>query len=1203
MGKGVKSKQSERASGFAKEIFGMGLMLFSILSLLCLITGDVVFYTIGAYVQGFFLGLFGYFAFPVIGFVILLGLNCLIGHRIFSKKTRRLIRLFCLFAFSVMAIIQTAAFYDRRLDFFANFAAAYGKGLRTLSNSTPLGAVSMIIINPIGFISSKAGCYIVFALLIIFSLLLIFKKQVAKFFTRASDNAQTKREEKGSKEGKKKKDKKRQPFAPVEETNRQFQNQPFETQQFPNQQSQNFPADNDEMQQNSPRRPSFMENFGDFGMKTKRDFNKESKPIDVFGNGFGMRNQNSSNSRNGETYQQRYRDDLSPEANYIITPPPLRPEDIGQPPIKANNPSNSFDRTRTAAPDYDKSSMGGTVFGETRGRTNGKTDDFSASRDDRNYSSDRPFTSETRGGLFDNFTDDRQNEPFTPTNGSRSNVANDDYNRDIKERLGVDRGKRRQDDELSKTVDSFMKDGGNNFGLDDLPNSEKTYNPAEHVKSDSFNPNEVIRNRGTEMRKSAFNRDGEFGRESFAKNEEETSRATNGTATGRIDDVPNRSNVPDMNATETPFESIRRKDEFGRTAFSEQFSEDKTRDSYRENTFGERSAFGQDRQTDGTNTRTETTRVTNNRTTNNQTNTRTNVYVSNENGRKSETGVNEQPANRSNNGGFNKDDGAMSGSGSFTSSTEGELAKLTDETDLNDGYASIEEMPHNYKYSKPPIDLLTEITVDQGKVIAERQRLMELAKLVEVNFAKRGITVYLDNIVYGMSITRFEYTIPTETSVKCFTQNQGDLAVWLHAKGEIRIVAPIPGTSKIGIEVPNNVSMTVGLKELLASSQFKRLKKDGIYIPAGKNVMAEPVFINLTDMPHLLVAGATGTGKSVFLNAMLTSLLYTYSPEELRIVIVDPKQLEFVNFEGIPHLLFNKIITQAEEAAALLSYLVKEMEDRYKLFARVKVKKISQYNETIDKRTTKKLPYIIILIDEFADLMMKNAAAKKDMDTSIQRLAQLARAAGISLVFATQRPTTDVIDGTIKNNFPARICFKTADYTNSQVVIGENGAEKLLGKGDLLYKTNGPTERAQGALVEDNEIIRVVSYVNENNDCYYDKNLLEYINKTAKTYGITQSAEKEGQMSMDLGETGNPADMPVVYRRAVRVVIVLNTTSKSTLQTKLGIGYNKAARIIDWMEKQGFISYVLDNKQREIRIDRATYEQVFGEPFNEDYTK
>lgn len=1201
MGKGVKSKQSERASGFAKEIFGMGLMLFSILSLLCLITGDVVFYTVGAYVQGFFLGLFGYFAFPVIGFVILLGLNCLIGHKVFSKKARRLIRLFCLLTFSVMAIIQTAAFYDRSLNFFSNFAAAYGKGLGTLKNSTPLGAISMLIINPIGFISSKVGCYIVFSLLIIFSLLLIFKKQVARIFSHTSDNARKANDEKNDKANKKSKSKKRQPFAPVEEFNQQLQSQPFENQQFQNHQPKNVQPDNDVMQQTPPRRPSFMENFGDFGMKTKRDFNKESKPIDVFGNGFGMRNQNQSNGRNGGTYQQKYRDDLSPEANYIITPPPLRPEDIGQPPIKANNPSNAFDRARTAAPNYDKSSMGGTVFDETSGRMN----DLNNSRGNQNYSKDRPLSNERRGGLFDNFTDNRQGNSFSPNSGNRSNVGNDGYTRDIEDRLGVERGKRRQDDELSKAIDSFMKDGDTDLGLDDLPNSEKAYNPAEHVNTDGFNPNEVIRNRGYETRKPTYNRDGEFGREPFAKNAEESSRATTERMTnGKRDDVPNRTNVPDMNATETPFTNARTTDDFGRAPFAEQFTEDTARDAYRKDTFGERPVLGQDRQTDGTNTRTETTRVTNNKTTtNNQTSTRTNVYVSNENGRQGERGATEQPANRSNGGGLKKEDQSSVENGTFTSSTENELSKFTDETDPNAGYASIEEMPHNYKYSKPPIDLLTEIIVDQGKVLAERQRLMELAKLVEVNFAKRGITVYLDNIVYGMSITRFEYTIPTETSVKCFTQNQGDLAVWLHAKGEIRIVAPIPGTSKIGIEVPNNVSTAVGLKELLASPQFKRLKKDGIYIPAGKNVMAEPVFLNLTDMPHLLVAGATGTGKSVFLNAMLTSLLYTYSPEELRIVIVDPKQLEFVNFEGIPHLLFNKIITQAEEAAALLSYLVKEMDDRYKLFARERVKKISQYNEVIDKRTTKKLPYIIILIDEFADLMMKNATAKKDMDSSIQRLAQLARAAGISLVFATQRPTTDVIDGTIKNNFPARICFKTADYTNSQVVIGENGAEKLLGKGDLLYKTNGPTERAQGALVEDSEIVRIVSYVNENNDCYYDKNLLEYINKVAKTYGTTQSAEREGQMSMDLGETGSPADMPVVYRRAVRVVIVHNTTSKSTLQTKLGIGYNKAARIIDWMEKQGFISYVLDNKQREIRIDRAGYEQIFGEPFNEDYSK
>lgn len=1163
MSKGVKSKQGERASGFAKEIFGMGILLFSVLSLLCLITGDVIFYTIGRYVRGFYLGLFGYFSFVVIAFLSLFGLRLLLDRSVLSKRAKRVFRLALLFVFCVFAIIQTAVAYDNAIDFSGNFDRAYGGCTHDFSTATLLGAVSYLIIYPIGAVLSKVGCYIVFSVIIALTILLAFKNRIGNAVSNRAYLA---------KQPKVKKEKQKSSANRTKETiTTNVKVDDLKDSDKQNDDFENF---------SQVRRPSFFAPSGDFGMKSKRDYNRPSREIDFMGGNFGVRNSsaktNVSDYSYGEQYKREisdgdyrnYRKDLSPAANYIMTPPKVKPEDIGQPPIKAENPSNVRDVNRGTAPDYDNNALRGSTYSlrgtPMRTRPQGITDS--------------PATSDVRrqrGGFFDDVRGTENNRPdaernaFTSGRGleRRSDDRSDayrpnSYQKDIEQRLNVDRGKNvpSKDDDLNRAVNEMVT---NTSEEPSLPNISKTYNPA-------------TRSNGVETKST------------FTDGDSRTSRNSNDTSglNGEFENPLKPTSVP-------------RRDELNDSDYSDY------NDYQDRGRLNERVANGDE----------PTPRRTVERDT--FSSRRTEVSPSDESNkseafdRTARIGADRtSEKDRQDVRGREKFDlktnerSLGTQTEDFPSQTANQLTNMPEEGDPNEGYKSIEDMPRNYRYVKPTYDLLDLVEVDEEKVVAERERLQELAKLVETNFYKRGVTVKLESIVYGMSITRFEYSIPTETSVKSITSNQGDIAIWLHAKGEIRIIAPIPGTSKIGIEVPNLVRTTVGLRELIASPQFRRLKNDGIYIPAGKNVMAEPVFLNLTDMPHLLIAGATGTGKSVFLNAMLVSLLYTYSPEDMRLVIVDPKQLEFVGFEGIPHLMFNKIITQAEEAAALLNYLVKEMDARYALFAKARVKKISAYNESIDRRTTKKLPYIIVLIDEFADLMMKNPVAKKDMDASIQRLAQLARAAGISLVFATQRPTTDVIDGTIKNNFPARICFKTADYTNSQVVIGENGAEKLLGRGDLLYKVNGPTERAQGALVKDEEIERVVKFVNQRNECYYDKKLLEYIDKMAKTYGQTQSAERDGQMSMDLDATSsNPADMPADYHRAVRLVIVLQTTSKSMLQTKLGIGYNKAARIIDWMESQGYITCPLDNKQREIRIDRQGYEQAFGEPFDEDFRK
>ncbi len=1095
LSKGVKSNKNEKG-GFAKVSIGMGLLLFSLLSLLCLITGDVIFYTIGASVRGFFLGLFGYFSFAVIGLIVLLGLRLLFDRSVLSDDARRIVTYLLICAFLVMAIVQTALSYDRALSFKQNFSLCYGKGSADFTDCTLLGACSMLIINPLGSIIGSAGCYVLFSLSIVILLCAAFRKQIVKLFKNVKKPAKV-----GKKDTK-----------DVDEAE--------------------VSSDEDSSSESSGL-PFYVMNE-EFKMKTKRDYAREGRQIDIMAGNFGTRNQGGKVSANS-SYSDSYKKNLSKEAEYIMTPPPLRPEDIGQSPTKATNPSQKVDDRHENAPDFDNFALSGAVYTFPTGNHSGGEAQTGA-RSAR----------DPRGGLFD-----RRESPSGSDSFSERGSADTDLERNFG-RASSQRG----GNGIS----------GNGFGGSVSQGVERSFARGGSQSAD---------------RSGGFNRDIEDrlgvsrGKQQTAEDSIRSSEADDIFA-GSKDDFSNAERGG-FSHKERVFDSERELTKSNVPDFNK--ADDIANDDIADN--DERSVgFG------GRATRSVTDRsVTDNKT-----------FVGN-----GERSARTAPSTTAT---FEyQEPSAPYGSDTNAADFSYE-APSTNEFDPNEGYYSIEEMPINYRYVKPNLDLLNSVVVDQNKVFKERERLRGLAELVQANFEKRGVKITLEDIVFGMSTTRFEYSMPIDTSVKSFSQNQADIAVWLHAKGEIRIIAPIPGTSRVGIEVPNGVRTNVALKEMIASPQFRKIVPGDIFIPIGKNVMGEPIFKDLTEMPHLLVAGATGTGKSVFLNSMLVTLLYTYSPQDLRIVIVDPKQLEFVNFQGVPHLMFNKIITKADEAAALLRSIVTEMDRRYTLFSNARVKKISAYNQAIDKRVTKKLPYIIVLIDEFADLMSQNELAKKDIEASIQRLAQLARAAGISLIFATQRPTTDVIDGTIKNNFPARICFQTADYTNSQVVLGEAGAEKLLGKGDLLYKIGGPMERAQGAYLSDEEIVNVVSYIIQNNTCYYDKKMFEYVQKMAKTFGQTQSGDRDHeQMSMDLGETGNPADMPVIYRRAVRAVITQKTTSKSMLQTKLGIGYNKAARIIDWMESQGFISCVTDNKQREIRIDKPTYEQVFGEPFNEDITK
>jgi len=375
----------------------------------------------------------------------------------------------------------------------------------------------------------------------------------------------------------------------------------------------------------------------------------------------------------------------------------------------------------------------------------------------------------------------------------------------------------------------------------------------------------------------------------------------------------------------------------------------------------------------------------------------------------------------------------------------------------------------------------------------------------------------------------------------------------------VRIIAPIPGKGRVGVEVPNTQSSLVYLKEVLASAEFQNAKSR-ITLALGKDITGQPIVADLDDMPHLLIAGTTGSGKTVCVNSLILSLLYKSSPTELKFLMIDPKMVELAPFNGIPHLLC-PVVTEAKKAHLALNWVVNEMEERYRLLAKAGARSIESYNEKQEK-----IPYIIVIVDEFADLMN---VSRDQVENAITRLAQLSRAVGIHLILATQRPSVDVITGVIKANLPARVSFKVASKVDSRTVLDMNGADKLLGKGDMLFLRPGESKliRIQGTLVNDKEIERVVNFIKGQCEPVYDEEIL----KEQPKRGL-ETAEKDE-----------------LYEEALRVIMESNQASVSILQRRMRLGYTRSARIIDMMEQEGLVGPFEGSKPRKILVDRQEW--------------
>lgn len=479
------------------------------------------------------------------------------------------------------------------------------------------------------------------------------------------------------------------------------------------------------------------------------------------------------------------------------------------------------------------------------------------------------------------------------------------------------------------------------------------------------------------------------------------------------------------------------------------------------------------------------------------------------------------------------------------------------------------------KYSTAPTNYLSHDEPKQANSLKNAQDT-EGQKLVDA-LKSFGISTTLGEVTRGPSITRFEITPAPGIKVSRITNLSDDIALALAAKS-IRIEAPIPGKSAIGIEVPNQEVELVSLGDLLDSKEFRDPKNSPLTVALGKDIPGKPILCDLARMPHLLIAGSTGSGKSVCINTILMSILCHSTPEQVRMIMVDPKVVELAVYNGIPHLLC-PVVTDAKKAANALNWAVREMEDRYKKFAEAAVRDFKGYNEYQKINGEKTLPLILVVVDELADLMQ---VAAKEVEESISRLTAMARAAGIHLLIATQRPSVDVITGVIKANIPSRIAFAVASQVDSRTILDMGGAEKLLGKGDMLYYPQSAAKpiRGQGAFVSDKEVEDIVGYIKKNNDVQYDEETAEAI----------VNSSKSGSSSV-AGGTDDDGEDELFYD-AVDVVLQAGYASVSILQRRMSLGYPRASRLIDRMADKGYIGPFEGSKPRKILIDPAQWLEI-----------
>ncbi len=472
-------------------------------------------------------------------------------------------------------------------------------------------------------------------------------------------------------------------------------------------------------------------------------------------------------------------------------------------------------------------------------------------------------------------------------------------------------------------------------------------------------------------------------------------------------------------------------------------------------------------------------------------------------------------------------------------------------------------------YTFPPIDLLSKAKA--GGSADKPEDLRTQAKKLVDTLASFGVEAKVLEVSKGPAVTRFELQPSAGVKVSKIVNLADDIALNLAAFG-VRIEAPIPGKAAVGIEIPNKSTSMVALREVIDSQEFRSFKSKTAFA-MGKDIAGQAVVSDISKMPHMLIAGATGSGKSVCINSLITSILYKADPNEVKLILIDPKVVELGVYNGIPHLLI-PVVTDPRRAAGALNWAVQEMVKRYSMFATANVRDIKGYNEYAALNGERLMEQIIIVIDELADLMM---VSPHEVEDSICRLAQMARAAGMHLVIATQRPSVDVITGLIKANVPSRIAFSVSSQIDSRTILDMGGAEKLLGKGDMLFLPMGASKpkRLQGAFVSDKEIEKIVEFVKNCSSAHYNEDIIEHIENGAEDHSS--------------GDDGEADDL---LPQAIEIVVEIGQASASLLQRKLKVGYSRAGRLIDQLEERGIIGPHEGSKPRKVLISRSEFQEM-----------
>ncbi len=493
-----------------------------------------------------------------------------------------------------------------------------------------------------------------------------------------------------------------------------------------------------------------------------------------------------------------------------------------------------------------------------------------------------------------------------------------------------------------------------------------------------------------------------------------------------------------------------------------------------------------------------------------------------------------------------------------------------------------EETPAPVKeYKKPPLDCIS--LADNSGVLNYEQELKANSMKLEETLANFGVRANMVGICRGPSVTRYEFQPAPGVKISKFTGLSDDIALALASSG-VRIEAPIPNKSAVGIEVPNKSRATVSLREIIETTQYDtQVSKSKLSVALGKDITGETIIADLAKMPHLLIAGTTGSGKSVCLNSMIISLLFNATPDEVKLLMIDPKQVEFTVYNGIPHLLV-PVVSDPRKAAGALGWAVTEMLKRYKMFSEKNVRDIKGYNRLARADgSIPPMPQIVIFIDELSDLMM---AAPTEVEDSICRLAQMARAAGMHLVIATQRPSVNVITGIIKANIPSRIALSVSSQIDSRTIIDASGAEKLLGNGDMLFNPVGTSKpiRVQGCFLSDGEVENVVNFIKQQESSSYDDQVMEEIERQAVMEKKKSAADDDDDGVSEGGDEMLP--------KAIEVVVENQMASTTLLQRKLKLGYARAARLMDALEEKGIVGPFEGSKPRKVLISKQQWMEM-----------